>query len=215
MVIVFVDTSALIALLDADDTRHTEARATLEWLRAGAELVTTNYVEIEAVAVAHRRLGRDAAARLVDALFPLMRVLWVDELIHTAGLAAYRTTMGSASVVDRVSFTVMRANAIDIAFAYDADFQREGFKTGQVPPQAFEEHQVHEEHAQYDGGSISDVVSVAEISMRAGRSVNTIQSWRRRHADFPTPLAELAAGPIWSWPTVADWIASRSSPRRP
>jgi hypothetical protein len=55
-----------------------------------------------------------------------------------------------------------------------------------------------------------DLVSISEIAQRAGRSINTIQSWRRRYKRFPKPFTQLAAGPIWDWDEVAGWISSRS-----
>jgi len=58
-------------------------------------------------------------------------------------------------------------------------------------------------------GQPADLVSVTEIAARTGRSVHTVQSWRRRHHDFPKPLVQLAAGPVWTWPAVSGWIASR------
>ncbi len=207
MVTVFVDTSALIALLDADDARHGEAGATLEWLRSSAELVTTNYVQIEALAVARRRLGRDAAARLLDSFFPLVRLIWVDQEVHAVALASYRSSASAVSVVDRVSFTVMRNQAIETAFAFDEDFDREGFAAPATEPRA--RKRIHEPFAPYSGEVATDLVSVAELAARAGRPINTIQSWRRRHPDFPAPVAQLAAGPVWIWPSIAEWIAAR------
>jgi hypothetical protein len=54
---------------------------------------------------------------------------------------------------------------------------------------------------------LGDLVSVAEIAQRAGVAVATVQSWRRRRTDFPEPVVRLAAGPVWRWDTVAEWIA--------
>lgn len=51
------------------------------------------------------------------------------------------------------------------------------------------------------------IVGVAEIAERTGSTVNTVHSWRRRHADFPAPVATLAMGPVWLWSDVAHWIA--------
>lgn len=207
MVTVFVDTSALIALLDAGDTRHAEAGATLEWLRSNADLVTTNYVQIEALAVARRRLGRDAGARLLNSFFPLIRLIWVDPEVHAAALAAYRSPDSAVSVVDRVSFTVMRQQAISTVFAFDNDFAREGFVA--PPTEPAPRKRIHELSAPYGGEGVADLVSVAELAARAGRSINTVQSWRRRHASFPPPVTQLAAGPIWNWSAVAHWIDAR------
>jgi len=61
---VFVDTSALLAILDEDDRYHREAAETFRELMVGTELVTHNYIEVETLTLARRRLGRGAVARL-------------------------------------------------------------------------------------------------------------------------------------------------------
>jgi predicted nucleic acid-binding protein len=206
--IVFVDTSALIALIDEDDHRHRDAATAFTWLARNADLVTHNYVLVEATAVAQRKFGATAVERLTDVILPVIRVIWVDQATHESALAAHRAG-GSASLVDHVSFVVMRANGLRLAFAFDPDFYAAGFSDPVVPAVAREQRQVHETSAVYGTPAVSDPVSVAEISARARASVNTVQSWRRRHADFPRPAAQLAAGPIWSWPAIAAWIARR------
>jgi uncharacterized protein len=211
VVTVFVDTSAVIAHLDAEDRRHAEASATLDWLRGAATLVTTNYVEVECLAVCRRRLGREAAIVLVDELMPVLEVIWVTPQIHAVAIAAYRSGRNATSLVDEVSFAVMRSRGISEAFAYDGDFDREGFKRAAHPNT---QDRVHEEPAPYGDDLASDLVSVTEIAARAGRPINTIQSWRRRHADFPAPMAQLGAGPIWSWPQIEGWLAARARTSR-
>jgi predicted nucleic acid-binding protein len=201
---VFVDTSALMALLDEDDVHHREASATLRSLVDTVELVTHNYVHLEAIALARRRLGAAAAARLIDALLPIMTTRWVDEALHTTAVVAHRAASGP-SVTDYVSFGIMRLEGIDIAFAFDHDFETAGFRRP---------HIAHAQGQRSRLSEASDLVSVSEIAARAGRSVNTIQSWRRRHHDFPTPVAALAAGPIWVWPGVERWIAAHARGQR-
>ncbi len=123
----FVDTSALYALLDEDDSNHIRARATFNRLR-GRELVTHSHVVVEVVALVSRRLGWAAVERLLDRILPVLRVVTVDEATHATALRAFR---GAASVgvslVDQASFAVMRAEGIDQAFAFDGDFATEGF----------------------------------------------------------------------------------------
>jgi hypothetical protein len=61
-----------------------------------------------------------------------------------------------------------------------------------------------------------DLVGVAEIAQRTGVAVATVQSWRRRHPDdFPAPIVQLAAGPVWSWGSVAAWVTIPRRPGRP
>jgi predicted nucleic acid-binding protein len=211
-VIVFVDTSAFIALLDEDDVRHGEAARAFRWLAANTTLVTHNYVQVETIALARRRLGVRAVQRLTDALFPVVRTIWVDSATHASALAVHRAG-GAPSFVDQVSFLIMRQNGAEVAFAFDPDFQVQGFSQAAGPE--IGPRGVQEEQAPYASMPAGDLVSVSEISARAGRSINTIQSWRRRHADFPAPAAQLGAGPIWSWPAIAAWISDRGRHRRP
>jgi hypothetical protein len=163
--------------------------------------------------LARKRLGVAAVQRLTDALFPVVRTLWVDEAVHVSALAVHRSE-GSASFVDQVSFMVMRQHGLEMAFAFGPDFQAQGFGEA-LASRDFDRNEVNEPRAHYGDLPAADLVSVSEISERAGRSINTIQSWRRRHSDFPAPAAQLAAGPIWRWPAVADWISARDGRRRP
>jgi uncharacterized protein len=209
---VFVDTSALLALLDEDDRVHAEASSSYAYLLDAAELVTHNYVHAEAAELVRRRLGRDAAIRLIDGLLPSMAVHWVDEATHVAAMEAWRARGAAVSLVDQVSFLVMRRLGIRAALAFDRDFEAEGFerpRTGRI------RNGLSEAATPYGtSGSIAeDIVSVAEISERAGRPISTVQSWRRRDSTFPRPLVELAAGPIWRWPDVDAWIAAKAQRR--
>jgi predicted nucleic acid-binding protein len=127
-VIVFVDTSAAYALLDAGDSNHERAlRATARLL--GEELVTHSYVVVELVSLVRRRLGADAAARLIDEVLPAIEVTDVDASLRSRALVAFRATTGSAvSLVDRTSFEFMRQRGISRAWAMDSDFATEGFE---------------------------------------------------------------------------------------
>ena len=210
---VFVDTSALLALLDEDDQAHAEAAASYAYLLDAAELVTHNYVHAEATELVRRRLGRDAAIRLIDGLLPSIAVHWVDEATHAAAIEAWRARGAALSLVDQVSFLVMRRLGTRAALAFDRDFEAEGFERPRVagrPRKGLSEYA-----APYgaSGSLAEDIVSVAEISERADRPISTVQSWRRRDRTFPRPLVELAAGPIWRWPDVNAWIAARTQRR--
>jgi predicted nucleic acid-binding protein len=123
---VFVDTSALIALLDADDPRHQAARAALVDL-GSHDLVTTGYVVAESIAVTRRRFGVDGTVALVDDILPLVDVLPVDPSEHASALARYRASLPSGtSFVDQVSIHVIARDQIAVAFALDADFAATG-----------------------------------------------------------------------------------------
>lgn len=128
---VFVDTSAFLAVLDADDQFHQQARAIWERLLTGAEdLLCTNYVLVETVALVQRRLGLEAVRALEEDVLPLIRIVWLAEDHHRAGMAALLTAgRRDLSFVDCVSFLIMRGSGVKTAFAFDEDFRRQGFET--------------------------------------------------------------------------------------
>jgi len=50
------------------------------------------------------------------------------------------------------------------------------------------------------------LVGASEIAERLGlRLAQTVHDWRRRHAEFPTPLVSLTMGHVWYWPDVEAW----------
>ncbi len=75
-----------------------------------------------------RRLGMAATRVLLDDFVRSMTVVWVDAELHaratTALLAANRRDV---SLVDWTSFEVMRERTMDVAFAFDEDFSKQGF----------------------------------------------------------------------------------------
>jgi uncharacterized protein len=128
---VFVDTSALFALIDESDLRHREAaRIWAKLLDSGAALETHNYVVLEAAALVQNRLGAKALPPLFDGLLGVVRIVWVDEEIHRQAVAALRAAAKSElSFVDCASFEVMRQQASELAFAFDRHFEERGFAT--------------------------------------------------------------------------------------
>lgn len=124
---VFVDTSALYALLDEADARHVEASDVLRRV-VGTELVTHAFVVVETCALVGRRLPWAASEQLIDGLLPVIDVRSVDDDLQRAALDAYRRSGSDrVSLVDHTSFILMRSLGISRAFAFDDDFAREGF----------------------------------------------------------------------------------------
>ncbi len=127
----FVDTSALIALLDADDAEHDPARDFLSSLQGPAtRLVTHDYVLVETTALVQRRLGMGLVHRLYERLVPALTVMSVTAATRDRAVAALLAAdRRSVSLVDWVSFETMRREELDAAFAFDDDFTRQGFST--------------------------------------------------------------------------------------
>lgn len=125
-----IDSSALYAYLDSADQNHTAARATFaELLKAGDQLVTHNYAVVESTALVQRRLGAEAVRSLFDDLLPVIEIRWIDEATHRLATAAMLGSLSRAvSLVDWTSFVAMRESMIDRAFAFDADFARQGLR---------------------------------------------------------------------------------------
>jgi uncharacterized protein len=126
--VTFVDTSALLAFLDRDATRHEEVVASsIELFRERCAL-THNYVVIETEALARRRLGTNVALRLLEDVVPVLEIVWVDAVLHEAAVTAHlRSLRRRSTLVDHVSFELMRRRGISSVLALDLDFAREGF----------------------------------------------------------------------------------------
>ena len=131
---VYVDTSALYAVLDADDAHHTAARQVwTDLLTEDADLVCTNYVLVETFALVQHRLGIAAVRVLQEDVLPIVRVEWVTAEHHAAAVAALLTAARpQLSLVDCTSFEVMRRLGIRTAFALDGHFADQGFEC--LPP---------------------------------------------------------------------------------
>ncbi len=127
---VFVDTSALYALLDRDDAGHGRmAEAWAKLLSGPRPLITSNYILLETAALLQRRLGLGAVHDLDDYLMPLLRVWWITESTHRRAMRRLRRLdRRGVSLVDCSSFEVMEAEAIRDALALDEDFAAEGFR---------------------------------------------------------------------------------------
>ena len=128
---IFVDTSALLPLLDADDRDHEAVVAAMERIAASRDtLVTSSYTMVEAGALVRRRLGVKPFRKLGEVVERAMDVIWVDEDIHgRAWEAASSGRRKGPSLVDHVAFLIMHDLGLDTALAIDRHFERAGFTT--------------------------------------------------------------------------------------
>lgn len=126
----FVDTSAIFAILDADDQHHAVAKAAwIEILQSETVLLTSNYILVECCALLQNRLGLAAVRTFNDDIVPLMDVRWIDAAVHKAAESVHRSrARRNLSLVDCTSFEIMRQAGVKDAFTLDRHFQEQGFK---------------------------------------------------------------------------------------
>jgi len=126
---IFVDTSAIYAWADSADRNHSVALRRLEAiLEQEEELLTHNYVLVESMALLQARLGMAAAVKFArDARSFVLD--WVDEDLHSRAVRELEISKKrQISLVDHISFLVMRRHHVTAAFAFDSDFAAAGFR---------------------------------------------------------------------------------------
>jgi predicted nucleic acid-binding protein len=129
----FVDTSAILTVADRDDSRYDRVDPVWrELCQSPDDLVTTSYVLLESFALMQQRVGVEAVRALHEEVVPALTVVWVDESLRAVGMEALLAAgRRHLSLVDCVSFAVMRQIGIDRAFTLDRHSADQGF--GVVP----------------------------------------------------------------------------------
>jgi uncharacterized protein len=128
---VYIDTSAFLSILNSDDPLHLSAVRTWVRLIDDQELIiTTNYVVVETTALLQRRHGLAVVRRFAQDLLPVVLIEWVDPGTHSTAMSAILATGGkqNPSLVDCVSFEIIRKHDVRDVFAYDRHFADKGFK---------------------------------------------------------------------------------------
>ncbi len=127
---VFVDTSAILALLDADDPNHMVANRLWQQLLDESEaIVCTSYVISEACALLQRRLGMPPVQIFLQTLTPVFEIVWIDAALHEVAATLFLlANQRSLSLVDCTSFVVMQQQHLTSAFAFDRHFTERGFQ---------------------------------------------------------------------------------------
>ena len=130
---IFVDTSAWLAVSDIRDGNHILALAEHKDLVSGkvGRLITTDYVLDETLTLLRKRTGPEAARRFLDGLEASrsVQVVWVGQNHFNVAKAEFLDQGSRAwSFTDCTSFAVMRELGIACAFAFDGDFLEAGFE---------------------------------------------------------------------------------------
>jgi predicted nucleic acid-binding protein len=120
------DSSAILALLDADDADHHRAIAVARDIASEHRpSFITNYVEAETHALLLRKLGRTIAREwLLTGGLPVVRALPAEEQKAREILA--RHTDKEWTLCDAISFAVLEARHIARAFTFDHHFRQYG-----------------------------------------------------------------------------------------
>jgi predicted nucleic acid-binding protein len=127
--IIFADTSAFYALLVRDDIMHVRAKKCFDYFSENAvQLFSTSFVILETVALLRRRIGLEAVQDFNNRIIPLLEILWVNEDWYRRGFQKLQSVKNkNISLVDCISFEIMEARSLSIAFTYDKHFKENGF----------------------------------------------------------------------------------------
>ena len=127
--VIFVDTSALLALVDINDQFNSRAFSSWQQLLTdGESLVTNNYVLVESISLAQRRVGLDAVRIIQEHIAPYIDVDWLDEDLHRAAVErVLSANRRSLSLVDCSSFDTLLRLGLQTVFTFDGHFSEQGF----------------------------------------------------------------------------------------
>lgn len=116
------DSSAILALLDADDADHERAVVITRQIASEKRpSFITNYIEVEAHALLLRKLGRMLAREwLLTGALPVVRALPQEE--DRAREIVARHSDKDWSLCDAISFAVLDVRGIRCAFTFDRHF---------------------------------------------------------------------------------------------
>lgn len=128
MMMIYIDTSALYALMDADDHNHERAReAWAHLLDQPVQFLTSNYVLLESTALIQHRLGIQAARQFEEELAPVISVHWIDADLHAIALKTMLAIgKRDLSLVDCANIELMRRLGHRTIFAFDRHYPEQG-----------------------------------------------------------------------------------------
>ncbi len=127
---ILLDTSAIVAIADVRDEFHERAIRTMERLSSDdAPLLTHSYVVLETAAVMQRKIGMQPALDFLTEIEDIATIHWVNQEDHERAVHRFgQRHRRNLSLVDCMSFVVMERYDCTTAFAYDSDFESEGFQ---------------------------------------------------------------------------------------
>jgi predicted nucleic acid-binding protein len=122
----FIDTSAIYALINRSDIDHKQARDCLTLLSSGNHsFVTSNFVISETYTLILYKIGRDTALRVTNGIrdtYEIERVSVTDEDVAWQIINDYDDK--KFSFVDATTFALMSRIGISYAFSFDDHFSQ-------------------------------------------------------------------------------------------
>ena len=127
---IFVDTSALYALISTQDQDSRLAvKAWEDALERKDILYTNNYVLVECFALIQSRLGLQFVRALQTNIVPFLQIDWIGEQQHLSSVNdVFTANRRHLSLVDCSCFETLRRLEIENVFTFDEHFQEQGFK---------------------------------------------------------------------------------------
>lgn len=128
---IFIDTSALIALIDNSDSLHRQAGIAMSQIgKSRSRMVTTEFILMEVANALSRQPFRKCAIDYLNGLRHLKTINIFPastELLHSGWLLYCDRSDKEWSLTDCISFEVMMAEGITKAFTSDHHFEQAGF----------------------------------------------------------------------------------------
>ena len=128
---VFIDTSALIALVGPRDQHHSAIHAYFEQSGESIRGVTSNLVLAEFLSFFSRHGDLEAALHFHDTLIQNLdlKVVWIDLALHgKASKLLSKFADQRLSFTDAASFAIMKEQGLAHALTFDEDFRKAGFQ---------------------------------------------------------------------------------------
>ncbi|MGP8072305.1 MAG: type II toxin-antitoxin system VapC family toxin [Thermoplasmata archaeon] len=130
---IFVDSSAWLALADVRDGNHKSALSFHRELLHGksGRLLTSDYALDETLTLMRKRSGGEATREFVGNLTDSLSLqqIWVTPAHYSAALEMFLGQgTRSWSFTDCTSFAIMRELGVREAFTFDGDFRQAGFQ---------------------------------------------------------------------------------------
>lgn len=126
---IFVDTSALYALMSTEDRNKGIAVSAWEsLLERGGLLITNNYMLVESFSLVQSRLGIEFARALQSNIVPFLQIDWIEKSQHFNMVQeVFASNRRQLSLVDCSGFETMRRLKIETVFTFDSHFREQGF----------------------------------------------------------------------------------------